>query len=318
MAPPKPWELSNNNQSSVLSVVTPDLPTNTISTNEGNAVNKDVSGEQIDNTTNSGYSSQNQYSYGISNYVPAIPTLPAMPYNPGFGGGYYSGGYGSFLSGNILPAEPLLPQGSTFSSTEIKIRNAVNTLSSVMRIVGSIFQMMDSTAYAAWSSVMAVVSVIEQFRLLRSEHLRTWFDLLQRSVKWFLQIMGSNRTPIPISEVNQGGKGLLNGLQTKPKTSTARKFVTEVALPAVAIGASYMMIKAMIGRALISSVPKGRPSKAQYTFSAPGKEYLSFEEGDDIFILEERDHDGWILARDRTGNKGYVPINYLKFVESHQ
>ena len=54
-----------------------------------------------------------------------------------------------------------------------------------------------------------------------------------------------------------------------------------------------------------------------YTFTANNEDELTVGENEDIFVLvRECDEEGWVMARNQAGGKGYVPSNYIEVYAS--
>lgn len=301
-APLKPWQTPvKETDGSLMSTIQPDPPITTIDLSADKTLHSPPYPGQYPP-----YATNNPTPYGYGGMYGM-----GAPYGGGFFGNPFTG------TGNILPNEPLLPPDSPFSATEQRIRNLINTVGSLMRVVGGVFQMIDSTAYAAWSSVMAIVSVMEQLKLLRQEHLKSWIDVIKKAIQWGLMVLrirrNGNSPSIPLS--NHPASMIRN---SPVPTSPNRRFLSDVVVPAVAVGLSYMALKSLVQMLQKPAAPKGRLAKAQFPFSAAGGEYLDFEEGDDLYVLGDEFEEGWVHARDKSGKTGTIPINYVKFVESHQ
>jgi len=49
-----------------------------------------------------------------------------------------------------------------------------------------------------------------------------------------------------------------------------------------------------------------------YTFEKEQDTDLSFNEGDQLWIIDDTDPSGWWKGRDQHGNEGFFPMNYVQ------
>lgn len=290
-APQKPWEHQNSTTQSVLSVVQPDW------------------------TNPSGQES----SVAPGNVNNSSP-FPSQPYNPrftgSFGSGYnYGPGYHNNGYGYNLPnfPEQFLSPNTALGAAEQRLRAALSTISALVRAFGGLSQMLDSTVYAAWSSVMAIVAVAEQFRYLRQEHLRRWLELLKSAIAWLLhtlKLSKSNGRPLTIS----GSQSRTSVESIPPTRSSLTKNASKLFIPAIIAGGAYVL-----WQGISWTKSEGSVAKALFNFTAMDPACISLEAGDDLIVLKYLDSSDWLNVRNvKSGLVGFVPASYVGIVDSRQ
>lgn len=300
--PPKPHDMSIP---SVFSVVSPDPPTSTLPF-----------------ASNLGYSQSNyaQSSY----YSPATSPLSSQPYqapyapysNTSYLLSNYQGNYPAygFPERLFAPSSPLAP-------LEERLRNTLGTLGNLVRAFGSIVHMLDSTFYAGWSSLMAIVAVAEQLKHLRKEHISKWLGLVNSALYWLSQLIrGQHKHNI---ETVRSPAEIARSSSHSSHTTLHKKVFTNnvpilgaLATPLIAY-ALYRLLRQLtqISRAHYIL------ARAQHHFQSSDPHCLALSPGDDLYVLPQQpaDRTEWTLVQSiRTGRTGYVPQSYISLVESRQ
>lgn len=292
--PVKPWERQQLvTTDSVLSVVTPE---NAMA--NGNVVNS-------------------------SRIIPASNSaMPSGYWNSMSTNRYYPQSYPNYSNMNSLNqydtsglSNQIMPSGTVLGDTEERVRKMLSGITSVVRAFSGVAQMLDSTVYAAWSSVMAVVAVGEQFKYLRQEHLQYWINALKLALNWFISTISFRRSEKGLHEGSISDKSeniLISGQRTQ---RTLPNFV----VPFLVAGSSFLLWKLAL-QIIKNNQNQSLPARAIYPFTAVDSRCLPLAVGDDLQVIENSlDSDsGWMIVRNiRTMKEGAVPSAYVKIVESH-
>lgn len=280
--PPKPWEVNPGKpaEPSILSVVQPD----------DNSVPVNVRPLQT------------PYSPGYNNNAPYAPNYYSSNY----------AGYSPYYNPNGMSfqlPEPFFPPSSPLSPMEQRFRRVIHSLSSLMRFVSGILQMVDSTAYAAWSSVMAAVAVFEQLRNLQRDHIQRWLAFVRSSFHWLLRLLRLRTAQAPASPIPMNAITLATDHKQSGSSSSLLK---SAVIPIVAMSLTYLATKSLVG---LLDKSKTRKARVMFDFYSTDPSCLSIYEGDEVEIEDATDKDGWIQVRGQKGTTGYVPLSYLKFPE---
>lgn len=317
-APPKPWEGRAEHRDSVLNYIQPDAAAPTADYQGGGRTSAHYAPQQTPpSSLSASYYNHFPSPYNFNGYSQPYYGGAAMP------GGLFA--YGGPNSGYGAPSLPdqFLPPGTVLGAAEQRIRAALSAFGSIVRAVGSLAQMMDSTVYAAWSSVMAVVAVGEQFRQLRHEHLQRWMQLLRSAVSWLLGVLrlrSGAKAPLAVpfaiaqrDAAHSSAAAALSAQTRGPALSLAP--VLQIFVPALIAGISYLAIREYVAK----GAARGPAARVLYTFATADPSCIAVEAGEDIVVLQGANAAGWLLGRrTRDGREGFLPAAFVKIVESRQ
>jgi len=112
-----------------------------------------------------------------------------------------------------------------------------------------------------------------------------------------LDILGAH-SPTAVSH-EDGVKGYTYAVDDDPNSPDASNFArAETPSDAVA-------------RGIVGEDEMSRPAHARHTFGGGGDGELAITSGQEIEILDDRDHAWWYVRDPRTGKEGVVPSAYL-------
>jgi hypothetical protein len=295
----------------VFSVVTPDPPTGTKPDTQH--FNTYIPSPQ----PTSFYPSPNAYvNYQGSSYpYPAIPLSSQYAQLPQGNAPYFG----------AASSDRIFPTGGAFSSAEDRFRAILAAVGNIVRAFSGIAHVLDSTFYAAWSAMMAIVAVGEQLKNLRTEVLSKWLYLLRHIVKWFLGLLGRrvvagpNMTTAIPSEIVRSYSGAVLPSKSEERGSTI--VLTRWLIPmALVSGSLYYYWRIMKERKPWT----GGIIMAKALFPFDGGEdsrYVGIVPGDDLVLPRDAfaDAHGWVYGKNnRSGLEGYFPAAYIQQVDSHQ
>lgn len=166
--------------------------------------------------------------------------------------------------------------------------------------------MVDSTMYAAWSTVLAAAAAWQRLASLRRDHLSKWIGLLQGTLDRIRskQDLGPSSPPPtrPIIDSRSGGPH--------------RRLLGARLLAASVLVASLIYIIRRGARQLSS--PRC-PAVALYGFQTEERDCVNINPGEDLLILDPSTsrNDPWTLVERRsTGEVGFVPTSFVKVIDS--
>lgn len=228
-----------------------------------------------------------------------------------------------------IAPETLMPAGSTLGRAERRLRDALSAAAAVLRALGSVAQMLDSTVYAAWSSVAALVAIGQHIRSFREEHIGRWFRALHVLASRLIGAIKQNRIS---SEVESGGVIPANeaakdaAMETNRGTNSAYQYfartLATAALPLAAAGAAYVLGQWLLApksdRVDERAFSVRGLARAVASFTASHENMLSIDDGDDLFVIQPANINGFVLVRSvHSGAQGFVPATHIMPVSSH-
>lgn len=218
-----------------------------------------------------------------------------------WGQGYPGGGEGDRFDGL---SGPIFPSNSSFGMAETTLRRGLSSIGILLRTMGGIVRMIDATVYASWSSIMAVVTTIEQLKYLKREHIdRVWsliIGLFERLLGR-IRITKSQRSHSITAVVKQESRG--------SSTTPTRSFL-KVALLAAMGYFAYKRVASLGPKSPIMA-------RAICSFTSADPSCIDVVVGDELLVLQMPESSEWALVRNvRTNQEGFVPSSYVKCVAS--
>ncbi|PJF17101.1 hypothetical protein PSACC_03093 [Paramicrosporidium saccamoebae] len=286
--PLKPWERSRDESPSVLSTIKS-------SWSPGSA-------ECSNPIPVQGLGGQQPY------FPPPYNNRTSQFYGPNYNPPYYGGGYNY-----QMPQIPdrFMPTNTILGSVEHRIRVLIETTTSIVKAFGGLVYMLDSTYYAAWSSIMSIVAVGEQFRNLKKEHLGMWINVVKSCLMWvvnLLRLSKAQQCPNTLPNAKLSAKA-----QRGPNIS---KTVKTLVLPTILLSGAYLILRNRLSRR------PTKPGLAMYAFKPTDNSGgIELVPGDELEINGSDDSSGWTFVRNtRTLSEGFVPTAYVRLVDhmSHQ
>lgn len=185
---------------------------------------------------------------------------------------------------------------------ERKLRTLASAIVWMTRAANGLLGMVDSTMYAAWSTIMTSLAAWQRLSSLRRDYLSKWLEFFERSLENVFTAKGSRA--IINSEPGKGPDPQLQYSRTRLLTAS------------VLVASLLYLVK----RTMKNSVEKAQkiPAIALYPFQAIEEGCMGLEAGEDIWIIGlPKGSDPWVLVeRKTTGEKGFVPISFIKRIES--
>lgn len=278
-------------------------------------------------TSSPAFASQPGYSqsnYAQSSYFHATAPLSSQPYQapyvPYGTTPYISSAYQGNYPAYGFP-ERLFAPSSPLAPVEERLRTTLGALGNLVRAFGSVAHMLDSTFYAGWSSLMAIIAVAEQLKHLRREHIAKWLGLVSSALQWLSQLL-RGRHRYNIETVKNPAEIVRSSSQVSPATFHKKTFTSNVPILGVVVTpliayALYRLLRQL------TQIPRAHHSlaRAQHPFQPSDPHCLALSPGDDLYVMPQQpaDETGWALVQSiRTGRTGYVPLSYISLVESRQ
>lgn len=159
--------------------------------------------------------------------------------------------------------------------------------------------MVDATVYATWSSIMAMVSAIEQLKYLKKEHIDRVWSLVMSLLGWTLCKLRIAKSRPVTEELND-----------RSKFSTGFGPVLKVAM---ITGAAYLALKSLA----LFEIKSSTIAVAICPFRSTESTCIDIAIGDELSILKTLKSSEWILVRNRrNGQEGFVPLSYVRVLNS--
>lgn len=224
---------------------------------------------------------------------------------------------------NLMPAEPFMPQNTRLGQLETRVRTILNVVGNIIRAFGSVAQLFDSSVYAAWSSIMALVAVGEHLRHFHEECVSRWITVVRVGVSNFLSVIKP--------------KMQIRSQQKYPNSTDFTIFydpICRLVVPATIAGVIYVA-KCLLSPSecltenktdmqnrerdeLVSETGK-KCGIVIENFQALDQSCLTVEKGQKVVIVHEKDSNGWLyVSKPDDWCEGFIPASHLLILESHQ
>lgn len=207
------------------------------------------------------------------------------------------------------PLQSLFSPETCLGGLERRLRTLASALLWLVRAANGLLGMVDSTMYAAWSTVLTAAAAWQRLASLRRDHLSKWTKLLQGVLgNIFSKQAAGSSSPLTPARPMSSASG-----------SGPRRHIFGARLLAASVLVASLIYIIRRGARQLSPRSQSCPAVALYGFKTEERDCIDINPGEDLWILDppaSRDNPWILVERRSTGEVGFVPTLFVKAIDS--